>query len=94
MYILRIEHLVPEYERWKRAFDSDPVGRREHGVLRHRVLRSIDDPNYVLIELEFGTTSEAEGLLEAMRKVWKRVEGSVMTGPNAKIFEAVETEDY
>jgi ribosomal protein L35AE/L33A len=62
---LRIEHPVPDYGAWKQAFDSDPVGREEAGVRRYRVSRAVDDPNYVMVDLEFDTTSEAEALLAA-----------------------------
>src|SRR5437763_7035782 len=79
MPILRIEHPVPNFEGWKKAFDSDPAGRERSGVRRYQILRLVDDPNYVLIDLEFDTTSEAEALLAAMRQVWSRVEGTVMT---------------
>jgi hypothetical protein len=44
---------------WKAAFDSDPVGREKSGVRRYRVLRPVDDPNYVMIELEFDSSPEA-----------------------------------
>ena len=94
MSILRIEHPIPDYGIWKKAFDSDPVGRERSGVRRHRVMRSIDDPNYVLIDLEFDATSEAEALLAAMRVVWDRVAGTVMSNPQARIVEAVETVEY
>ncbi len=91
MAILRIEHAVPNYEGWKQAFDSDPVNRKRSGVRRYRVLRSMDDPNYVLIDLEFDTKEEAEALLAAMRQVWERVQGSVMVNPQARIVEVVES---
>ncbi|HEY7781370.1 MAG TPA: hypothetical protein VIC85_14270 [Ktedonobacterales bacterium] len=94
MPTLRIEHPVPDYEGWKRAFDSDPVGRERSGVRRYQILRSVDDPNYVLIDLEFATKSEAEALLAAMRAVWNRVEGQVMWNPQARIVETVETREY
>lgn len=94
MHILHIEHSVPTFEGWKRAFDSDPVGRERSGVRRYRILRSMDDPNYVAIDLEFNTKSEAEGLLAAMREVWRRVEGTIMTNPQARIVEVVETKEY
>src|SRR6266540_462043 len=55
MSILRIEHPVAEYHTWKEAFDRDPVGREKSGVRRYRILRPIDDPNYVMIDLEFNT---------------------------------------
>jgi hypothetical protein len=94
MYILRIEHPVPDFDGWKKAFDSDPVGRKKSGVRRYRVLRPIDDANYVMIDLEFDTVSQAEALLAAMRVVWGRVEGKIMMNPQARIVEAVETKEY
>lgn len=94
MPILRIEHSVPDFDGWKRAFDSDPVDRKKSGVRRYHVLRSIDDPNYVMIDLEFDTQSEAEALLAAMREVWSRVQGKVVLDPQARIVETVETKEY
>ena len=94
MYILRIEHPVPDFDGWKKAFDSDPVGREKSGVRRYRVLRPIDNANYVLIDLEFDTASQAESLLAAMRTVWSRVEGTIMMNPQARIVEAVETKEF
>ncbi|HEX2995123.1 MAG TPA: hypothetical protein VHP14_09865 [Anaerolineales bacterium] len=94
MYILRIEHPVPDYDRWKQAFDSDPVGRAKLGVRCYQVLRAVDDPNYVMIDLEFDTAHEAEELLNAMRNVWGRVQGTVILNPQARIVEAVETKAY
>lgn len=94
MYILRIEHPVPNFDGWKKAFESDPVGRQKAGVRRYRVLRPIDDAKYVMIDLEFDTSSQAEALLAAMRVVWGRVDGKVMTNPQARIVEAVETKEY
>ncbi|HEX8917480.1 MAG TPA: hypothetical protein VF898_03175 [Chloroflexota bacterium] len=91
MPILRIEHPVPDFDGWKKAFDSDPVGRKQSGVRRYQVLRSMDDPNYVMIDLEFDSKQEAEALLAAMRQVWNRVEGQVMWNPQARIVETVES---
>ena len=94
MYMLRIEHPVLNFDGWKKAFDSDPVGREKSGVRRYQILRSVDDPNYVMIDLEFDTASQAEALLAAMRVVWGRVEGTIMMNPQARIVEAVETKEY
>ena len=94
MTILHIEHPVPDYNRWKKAFDNDPVGREKMGVRRYQILRPINDPNYVMIDLEFDTPSQAEALLAAMRVVWSRVEGTIMTNPQAQIVEVVETKEY
>jgi hypothetical protein len=94
MYILRIEHPVPNFDGWKKAFDSDPVGREKSGVRIYRILRPIDDPLYVMIDLELNTLGQAEALLAAMRIVWGRVEGKIIMSPRARIVEAVETKLY
>lgn len=94
MYILRIEHPISDFDGWKKAFDSDPVGREKSGVRRYRILRPLDDANYVMIDLEFDTMNQAEALLAAMRVVWSRVQGKIMMNPQARIVEAVETKEY
>jgi hypothetical protein len=94
MHVLRIEHPVPDYDAWKAAFDSDPVGRERSGVRRYRVLRPVDDPNFVMIDLEFDSAREAEALLAALRGLWGRVEGTVMMTPQARIVEAVESKEH
>lgn len=94
MYILRIEHPVSDYGTWKQAFDGDPAGRESSGVRRYQVLRPTDAPNYVMIDLEFDTQGEAQALLTAMRRVWDRVQGKIMSNPRARIVEALEIKEY
>ncbi len=94
MHMLRIEHAVPKFEGWKQAFDSDPVGREKSGVRRYQILRPIDNPGHVMIDLEFDTFSQAKALLAAMRVVWGRVEGTIMMNPQARIVEVVDTKAY
>ena len=94
MFVLRIEHPVPNFDGWRKAFDSDPAGRRKMGVRRYRVLRGADDPNLVMIDLEFETRPEAEAMLAAMRVIWGRVEGTIILGPQARIVELVEAVEY
>jgi hypothetical protein len=52
MHILQIEHDVPDFDAWKKAFDSGPIGREWSGARRSRVLCAVDDPNYVMIGLD------------------------------------------
>jgi hypothetical protein len=93
MYLLRIEHPVSSFDGWKKAFESDPVGREKSGVRRYRILRPVDDPKYVMIDLEFDTVAQAESLLNAMRKVWGRVQGTIINDPKARIVEEVESKN-
>ena len=94
MIVLQIEHPVPDYKNWKKAFDDDPVNRKQSGVRRYKIFRQSDNPNYVIIELEFDTMDAAENLLTALRQLWKQVEGKVMTEPKARIIEIAESKEY
>jgi hypothetical protein len=91
MIVLQIEHAVTNFDGWKQAFDSDPVGRQRMGVQRYRIMRPRDDPNFAIIELEFATAPQAEALLAAMREVWGRVQGTLIRSPQARIIEIVES---
>lgn len=91
MVTLRIQHNVPDFDSWKRAFDSDPAGRERSGVRRYQVSRQVDDPNYVIIDLEFETVEAAEGLLATMRQVWAGAGGRVSSNQEARIVEPVES---
>lgn len=95
--VLRIEHAVPDYERWKReAFDRDPIGRERNGVRRYRVLRSSDDPGLVAIELEFDSLAAAEAFAAALAELWSRVRERFgwRELPEARIFELAASGEY
>ena len=47
-----------DYERWRPMFDQDKPQAREK-ARTVRVLRSMDDPNEVVIQLEFDSTNDA-----------------------------------
>jgi hypothetical protein len=94
MYILRVEQQAPNFEDWKKAFDSDPINREKSGVRRHQVTRQVGNPNYVTIDMEFDTVKEAESTRNALQDVWKRLGGSIVQNPQVRISEVVETEEY
>ncbi|HEU5098011.1 MAG TPA: hypothetical protein VFU22_03130 [Roseiflexaceae bacterium] len=96
MTILHIEHPIRDFDTWKAAFDGDPAGREPSGVRRYRVLRPIDDPNYVIIDLEFDSASKAHVFLAAMREVWgSPMAAQALAGsPQARIVELIESKEY
>jgi ribosomal protein L35AE/L33A len=94
MIVLQIEHLVPDFAGWKKAFDSDPVDRKQSGVRAYRISRTTDNPNYVIIELEFDNLPEAEKMLGNLKKLWSQVEGKVMMNPQSRIIETIESIEY
>lgn len=91
MPILHIQHSVPNFEGWKRAFESDPMDRKGSGVRRYHVHRSVADSNFVMIDLEFDTLAEAERLLEKLHHLWAGPGGAVMRNPEAWIVETIES---
>jgi len=93
MPTLRIEHSVPNFEKWKQVFDTDPLDRKGSGVRRYRVLRAKDDPALVLIDLEFDSLPEAETFMARLEEVWRGPARAVMQNPRARIAESVEVKD-
>lgn len=91
MPILRIEHGVPDFDAWRRAFDSDPVDRKGSGVVRYQVLRSVADPNFVMIDLDLGTNEEAEAMLAKLQQLWAGPGKAVTQNPQARIVEFVDS---
>lgn len=94
MHILRIEHPVPDFAVWKKAFDSDPMGRARSGVRRHRVFRASDDPGYVMIDLEFDSLAEADAMRGKLLTLWGQVEGKIIGGPKSRIVEVAESIEH
>lgn len=92
MTILQIEHAVRGFEAWKAAFDSDPVGRRAGGVRQYRVCRLVDDPLYVLLDLEFDDRTAAESFRAALERLWDSPQAAAALGggPRTRIVDVVE----
>lgn len=93
MPIVRIEHSVSSFERWKQAFDSDPADRAGSGVRRYQVLRPRDNPDCVMIDLEFEGSGEAEAFLLQMRQIWNGPGKAVVQNPTARIVDVVEMKE-
>lgn len=94
MPTLHLQHAITDFDVWKEAFDRFSEVRRQHGVRRHRILRPADDPGYVVVDLEFATTSEAEAFLDFLRtRIWSAPENApaLVGKPLTKILEPVET---
>jgi hypothetical protein len=96
MPTLQLEHAIKDFAMWKAAFDRDPIDRRGLGVRRHRVCRPLDDPNYIVVELEFDTTADAEACGAALRELWRsrNAAPALIGAPRVRIVEAVEDHAY
>ncbi len=90
MPVVRIEHAVPNFEKWKQAFDSDPANRKASGVRRYQILRLQNDPTYVPIDLEFDSVGEAEAFLQTMQRIWGGPGKAVTQDPTGRIADVIE----
>lgn len=91
MYTLQIEHGIKDFGMWKAAFDRDPVNRAASGVVTHRIGRPVDDPHYVVVELDFNNRREAEQLLANLAdNVWNSpADSPALNGaPQTRIVES------
>jgi hypothetical protein len=71
MPTLHIEHAITDFGTWNDAFTRFAGIRKQSGVRRERVRQPVDDPRYVVIDLDFDTVGEAENFLGFLRaKVW------------------------
>lgn len=92
MPTLHIEHAITNFDTWKLAFNRFAEVRRDAGVRAERVQRPIDDPRYVVIDLDFDTSDQAEAFLLFLRtKVWATPDNApALAGtPETTILEPV-----
>lgn len=95
MYTLHIEHSVTTVEAWKAAFDRFAPLRQESGARQHRIHRPIDDPAYVLVDLDFDTAEAAAKFLDFLQtRVWSSPQNApALVGmPQTMILELVAEE--
>ena len=92
MRTLHIEHAVTDFDTWKSAFNRFAEVRRNAGVRAERVQRPTDDPRYVVIDLDFDTTDQAESFLLFLRStVWGTPENApaLVGTPETTMLEPV-----
>jgi hypothetical protein len=77
MATLHIEHPITDWDTWRAAFGRFAEARRHAGVIGGRVSRPVDDPNYVVVALDFDTAERATGFLRFLEtQVWASSESS------------------
>jgi hypothetical protein len=90
MPTLLIEHSISDFDLWHDAFMRFAARRKEGGVMRERIMQPVDDPHYVLIDLEFDTLEAARGFRQFLEtQVWSTPANSpaLVGSPRARIAE-------
>jgi hypothetical protein len=71
MPTLQIQHAVTDFGVWSSAFAHFADVREKGGVIHQRISRPVDDPNYVIISLDFSSHEQARSFLSFLEnKVW------------------------
>ena len=92
MATLHIEHPITDMSTWRAAFDRFADARERAGVIAHRIQQPVDDPNYVVIDLNFPDVDSAERFLTFLKtNVWASPTSSpaLVGTPDAKVLEPV-----
>jgi len=92
---LQVRNQVRDFESWKDAFDGYQRFREESGVRRHRVLRRVDDPSRVDVELDFDSVAEAGAFREKLEKVFAtpRSRQELLSHETPVLLNLVETRE-
>lgn len=91
MTTLHIEHPITDLDVWLAAFDRLTAARANAGVQAQRVMHPIDDPTYIVVDLDFTTTEEAQRFLAFLQdNVWSSSAGSpALSGtPQTRLLQA------
>ena len=91
MFTLSIEHAISDFRTWQQAFDRFAEAREKAGVVGQRIRRPVDDPHYVVIELEFEAQANAENFRQFLLNViWANRDASpaLVGTPASRILEA------
>jgi heme-degrading monooxygenase HmoA len=78
-----IRHRVADFDAWKTVYDGFAPTQAEHGVQAHQVLRSIEDPNDLIVTHTFDSRDAARAFF-AMTEL---KEGMSQAGVNADSVE-------
>ena len=92
MTTLRIEHAISDYQLWKKAFDGFAEARASAGVRGCAIRRPVDDPNYLMLDLEFDTAGGAEAFARFLvEQVWSAPASSpgLAGAPKTRVLDLV-----
>jgi hypothetical protein len=93
MATLHIQHPVTDFDTWTSAFSRFADARLAAGVRAQRIHRPVDDPKFVVIDLDFDSPADAQSFRQFLTtNVWAHPENSpgLAGTPETMILESVE----
>jgi hypothetical protein len=93
--IVLVHHRVRDSASWKPVFDEQgSLIRKRHGVIRHSLYRSLDDPNDVVVSLEFPTEERARSFASGPALKDEMAQAGVQGEPTVTFCDEVEAVTY
>ena len=90
--IALIRHRVADYDAWKNMYDGFAPTQAEHGVHAHQVLRSIENPNDVIVTHTFDSHEAARAFFAMPELKEAMSQGGVNTDSiEISYFDEVES---
>jgi quinol monooxygenase YgiN len=94
MVTLVVFHHVADYDVWKSVFDEHEDVRRGHGQLEHRVYRSVDNPNRVVVHNDYASEDAARSFMADPSLAAAMERAGVTDEPWLGVIERVEQKRY
>jgi hypothetical protein len=96
MTTLHVENTVRDYEAWKETFDKFDRARRDRGMRSYRLTRDHEDPQKVIVDMEFDSTTRAEEFREFLRGViaTPQAQGHLVEHRPIVILEVMEERQF
>lgn len=94
MPVLQIEHPITDLSTWLRAFSNFAAARQQAGVKAERNRQPEDDAHYIVVNLEFESSSAAANFRTFLQeRVWSSPNASpgLAGTPRAVILSEVTT---
>lgn len=91
MVDILIKHTVEDYDAWKPGFDDHDSTREEYGQLGYELYRVSDDPNAIVIMMEWDSVENAQRFLEESDVKEKMAELGVIGEPEIYFLDSIES---
>src|SRR2546423_826872 len=90
--IALVRHRVADFDAWKKVYDGFAPIQAEHGVQAHEVLRSIENPNEVIVTHTFDSYEAARAFFARPELKEAMSQGGVSAeSVEISYFDEVET---
>jgi hypothetical protein len=85
---------VADFDAWLKMFNENEAFRTGHGATGHTVNRGVDDPNLLVLAVEFATLEGAQSFLADPALKTRMDDAGVDAPPQSWICNEVESRPY